>query len=128
LIADFDHPFIMDGSYILGNLRDAKGYHAPEVMHDDENDITIDGVRWQDSDWECVRNMSGQDSYHGACFHASEFIGSGLAEEMSRLSEDQPQVFVIVSAECERSEDDPDPEPAGWVILYRDAVGVKSGF
>lgn len=127
VMAEFDHPFIVDGSMILGALRDAVGYHAPSVMHDDENDISIDGVRWQDSEWECIRNMSGQYSYRGACFHSSEFIGSGIAEEMMRVSEDQPQVFVVVVAECEPTEDDQEPEPAGWVILYREAVGEVSG-
>lgn len=127
-IADFDHPFIMDGSVIMGGLRDAPGYYAPSVTHDDEHDVLVDGMPLADSEWSAITGMTGQDRYNGAVMHASEFIGSAIAERMSELSEEIPQVFVIVACEVDPTDDDPEPEPAGWVILYREATGEQCKF
>lgn len=121
--AQFDAPFVMDGSTIAGRFwGEVPGVTAPEVYHDETDDIVIDGVRWEDcKEWEPIRCFSGQYGYKGAVMHASEFIGSALAEHMSDLSEIVPQVFVVVVVNVLPTDDDKDPEPAGWAILYRDA-------
>lgn len=108
---DFGHAFVMDGSVCALRMVDSS-VSAPEVFNDPDGDIRIG-----DEGWTAITNMSGQYSYHGAVFHASEFIGAAIAREMSRLSEDEPQTFVYVDV----AEEDGDYAPDnGWVILYRE--------
>lgn len=153
-VADFDHPFILDGSTVAGRIFDADGFYAPRVVHDDSTDITLDGSTVDESEWEAITGATGQEGYNGAVLHSSEFIGSGLAETMHELASEVPQVFVIVSCEVEASDDeiyaaceengldsnkpddwsaaceiaDQDQEPAGWVILYRPAIPFRCMF
>lgn len=117
--AQFDAPFVLDSSTIAGRFwGESHGAHAPSVYHDAETDITVD----QDG-WSAIKGMSGQDSYQGAVFHPSEYIGTAIAQRMSDLSDETPQVFVVCVCEVhpEDADGDEDPEPAGWVILYKDA-------
>lgn len=148
-VADFDHPFILDGSTVAGRIFDASGFYAPRVVHDEETDICVD-----EDGWSVVKGMSGQHGYGGAVFHSSEFIGAGIAERMHEVSGEVPQVFVIVACEVEASDQDiylearrlgydahtdagweaareaadARQEPAGWVILYRPAIPFRCMF
>lgn len=108
---DFGHVFVMDGSVLGLRIVDSPLY-APEVCHDPEADIRIDG-----EGWSAITNMSGQYAYHGAVFHASEYIGAAIAREMSRLSEDEPMTFVYVDVAEEGGDF---AAENGWVILYRE--------
>lgn len=86
----------------------------PEAVRDEDDSW---GVRLDDlypvkgKEWNLIHGMSAQYSYNGASMHPSEFIGRGMAEEMLRLSEGDPQVFLIL----EINED----ELGSWCIAYR---------
>lgn len=111
--AQFDAPFVMDGSTIAGRFwGDVPGVHAPSVYHDPDGDITIEG-----DGWLAMTGLTGQYGYNGAVMHSSEFIGSRIAEAMSDLSDSTPQVFVVVVVESDVDGE----EPAGWAILYQEA-------
>lgn len=109
---EFDHPFTLRPD---GAITDAPGVWAPSVYHDDAADIHIDGAGWR-----ALTGMTGQDRYHGAVMHQSEYIGKGIADHLQELANDEPQTFVVVAVECDPSDDDPDPEPAGWAILKKE--------
>jgi Zn finger protein HypA/HybF involved in hydrogenase expression len=108
---DFDHCFTLHPD---GTITDAPGVYAPSVYHSETNDIDIDG-----SGWSALTGLTGQDSYSGAVMHASEYIGSGVAEVMMDMVADGPMVFVITTVEVMPEDDDDEPEPAGWAILYK---------
>lgn len=110
---DFDHCF----QVVDGQVRDApRGVYAPEVIHDDADDVAIYG-----DGWRCFTGMTGQYGYHGAVMHPSEYIGSGIAQVIAEHAADNPgAVFAIVTVEVLPDDDDEEPEPAGWAIAYRD--------
>lgn len=112
---DFDHVFTLHPD---GSITEPDGVWAPSVYHDDDTDIYIDG-----SGWAAITGLTGQDSYHGAVMHASEYIGTGVAGVMWEMAIDaeEPVTFTLVVVECLPEDDDPEPEPAGWAILYRTA-------
>lgn len=109
---EFDHPFTLHPD---GTITDPTGVHAPSAYHNDETDVEISDVGWR-----ALTGMTGQDRYHGAVMHPSEFIGRGIAEYLLELAADEPQTFVVTAVECWPSEDDPEPEPAGWAILQKE--------
>lgn len=93
--------------FVLAERHDVS---VPEVYHDEDEDVIV----WS-SDWEALKGFTGQHGYRGAVNHPSEFIGSGIAEELARLSEDEPQSFAVVPVEVDSPEDE---DPAGWAILH----------
>lgn len=110
-IADFDHPFTVDEH---GNLADALGENAPEVFH-------VEGVPGVELEiggpWHTVSDgFSGQDRYRGPVMHSSEYLGGGIADHV--LSE--PGTYVVCSVEVLPDDEDPEPLPAGWVVLKKD--------
>lgn len=107
---EFDHVFTLHPD---GTITEPKNVWAPSVYHDDATDITIDGAGWR-----ALTGMTGQDSYHGAVMHPSEYIGRGIADYLQELASDAPATFVVVTVECLPDDDDPEPEPAGWAILH----------
>lgn len=81
--------------------------YAPDVFHDDDADITIDGVPMRESTrWEALTGMTGQHGYRGAVMHSSEFIGSGIAARLAEIAEDEPQTFVVVVVEVHPEDDE----------------------
>lgn len=110
---EFDHVFTLHPD---GSITEPDGVWAPVVYHDDDHDIDIDG-----SDWSAITGLTGQDRYHGAVMHASEYVGSGVAGVMWQMAIDaeEPVTFALVVVECLPTDDDPEPEPAGWAIVYR---------
>lgn len=115
---DFDTVFTIQGSDVVR----VDHIYAPSVTHDPDADIWIDGA-----EWECLTGMTGQYGYHGAVMHASEVIGSGIAELLTEYDPGTLFAIVIVdvlSDDCEDHEDhgDGNCEPAGWAIAYRDSV------
>lgn len=109
---EFDHPFTLHPD---GTITDPTGVHAPSVYHNDETDVEI-----SDDGWRALTGMTGQDRYHGAVMHPSEYIGRGITEYLLELAADEPRTFVVTAVECWPTEDDPEPEPAGWVILMKE--------
>lgn len=113
-IADFDHPFVVGEDR---SVTDATGVHAPEVCHDDEHDITIDGVPMRDSNtWDALVGHTNQYSYNGAVMHPSEFIGRDLADTI--LAE--PGTYVVTSVEVfhDYTEDEHDCPTCGAHMLH----------
>lgn len=82
--------------------------YAPNVYHDEDNDILIDG----DDGWSAFTGLTNQYSYNGAVMHTSEYVGVAIARH---LTEYPDQMFAIVLVE-----DMEDGESIGWAILYRD--------
>lgn len=143
---EFDLPFRVDE---VGNVEVAGDVYAPDVFHDEQHSMTIDGIPYRDSEeWEALTGWTGQHGYNGPVMHQSEFLGGGLAQHVL----DTPGVYVVVAVEVEEewreateaeaeawfngtltplsisyreSEhglevcDDVDPFPAGWAILRR---------
>lgn len=97
-----------------GRVTELPDEWAPNVYHDDDHDIDIDT-----DGWFAIVGLTGQDCYHGAVMHQSEYIGKGVADFMLSMTDEGPQTFVVVVVECLPTDDDPEPEPAGWAILYR---------
>lgn len=109
---EFDHPFTLHPD---GTITDPPGVYAPSVYHNDETDVGV-----SDPAWHPLTGMTSQYGYHGAVMHPSEYIGRGIAEYLLELAADEPRTFVVTAVECWPTEDDPEPEPAGWAILMKE--------
>jgi len=110
---EFDTVFRL---YPDGTIEELRNVWAPSVFHDDDTDIDMCGA---ESEWRALTGFTGQDRYHGAVMHASEFIGQGIADYMMEMAQDEPVTFTTVVVECWPEDDDDEPDPAGWAILYR---------
>jgi hypothetical protein len=111
----------MGGTFRLGphgSFDHGSTESAPAVWHDDDDDIVIEG-----DGWEALTGMTGQYSYNGAVMHASEYIGAGVATRLLELAQDEGslQTFAVVAVDVLPTDEDPEPEPAGWAILRRTA-------
>lgn len=106
-LIEFDCPFRVteDGQVETGPLE---GVYAPEVYHDDETDVVIDGDGW----WAWSSGYTGQWSYNGPVMHASEYIGGHMERDLL----DDPGVYVVTSVETL----DDSEENAGWIVLKRE--------
>lgn len=107
-IAEFDHPFRVAAD---GSVHDVDSIYAPTVTHDDEDDVAIDG-----DGWTPLTGHTGQHGYRGAVMHPSETLSGGLADHILST----PGVYVTVVVEVDRTDEDDDPEPAGWAVLKLD--------
>jgi hypothetical protein len=114
----FEHVFqIVDGKVTDAPDLGRKTW-APSVYHEDGAQYS-----WIDSaDWDLLTGYSHQDRYSGPVMHASEGIGTAIAEELDRLAQDAPRVFALVVVEVlsDDPNEDESPEPAGWAIAYRE--------
>ena len=111
---DFDHVFVLDAA---GNLTEPSGVWAPDVWHDPDADIEIQG-----EGWGCMTGLTGQHGYSGAVMHASEVMGGswGVVRAMIELCGIYgPVAFALVVVNVWPDDEDEDPEPAGWAIAYR---------
>lgn len=103
---EFDHPFRIHAD---GSIEDVyPEFYPPNVYHDDESDVHIDGECWE----AFSTGYTGQFGYRGPVMHASEYIGGRLEADMLA----SPGVYVITTVET-HGEDD---EPAGWIVLKYD--------
>jgi hypothetical protein len=103
---DFDSVYRIEAGHAV---RDDKLF-APSVYADTDGDY-IEGDGWE----FVTNNCSGQFNYNGPIMHASEQIGAGIAERLSRLSEHYFAYATVVVEWIE--EDDDSDEPAGWAII-----------
>lgn len=109
---DFDHCFTLHAD---GSIDEPSGVWAPNVYHDPTGDVEI-----EDPAWSCVVGLTGQDSYHGACMHASEYVGRGVAEYMLDMCQDDPVTFALVVVYVlPEDDDDESDDVAGWAIAYK---------
>lgn len=97
-----------------GTVIERHDLYAPTVTNDPDGDVDVDG-----EGWECLTGMTGQYGYNGAGMHASEYIGTGIAERLYDMAvtaaEDGERLaFVAVVID-----DADDGEPDGWAIAYR---------
>lgn len=90
------------------------GIYAPNVDHSESHDVDIDS-----DEWEALTGFTQQYSYRGAVNHSSEFIGRGIAGELVRLAEDEPQTFVVVVVSAGVLDEHEEDEPVGWAILRK---------
>ena len=107
---EFDHVFTLHPD---GSITEPKNVWAPSVYHDPYADIYMDG-----SGWKAITGMTGQDRYHGAVMHPSEYIGRGIAELMLDYAADEPVTFAVVVVSDLEAEDY-DDNLVGWAIVYR---------
>jgi len=109
---DFDHPFQIVGD----DVEDApSGIYAPSVYHQDGTpDVMIEG-----GEWEAVSyGWTGQHGYRGPVMHSSEFVGAGIAEDLTDAERFDPgTIFVMCVVEVLPEEGETDQEPAGWIML-----------
>jgi hypothetical protein len=109
---EFDHPFVINGD----DVEDApSSIYAPSVYHQDGTpDVMIDG-----DGWETVSDgWTGQYGYRGPVMHASEFVGSGIAEDLTDPDRFDPgTIFVMCVVEV--IDDAESDEPAGWIMLRK---------
>lgn len=107
-LVEFDCPFRVteDGQVETGPFE---GVYAPEVHHDDESDVVIEGDGW----WAWSTGYTGQFGYAGPVMHASEFIGGRMERDLL----EEPGVYVVTSVETL----DDSEEAAGWIVLKQDS-------
>lgn len=96
------------------------GIYAPEIYNDDTTDIAFEGDKWT-----ALTGYTGQHGYNGAVMRSSEFIGGRLAEDIVEMSaeaeaEGRPLLWTVTTVEVLPDDDEEEPEPAGWAILYRE--------
>lgn len=141
---DFDSVFrVTVHAPTVWQLESPGGVYAPEQV------LWADGKVVPESHlgWELLRGFSNSAGMDDGVQHPSEFIGGGIAQELVRLSEDGPQLFVCVMVECEATDDevkekavelgvdyhtdegwdmareaaDLEQEPVGWAILQKES-------
>ncbi len=109
-------------------VTEDRSTYAPEVMHVEgeahPNDVDI----MSGDDWAAAYGFTGQYSYHGAVMHASETFSGGmplgvLTDYTDLADEDSTWRIVLTTVECERTDEDPEPEPAGWICLVLPGCG-----
>ncbi len=105
---EFEHVYTLHPD---GSLTEPEGIWAPEVYDDPDNDI------WTWTGWRALTGLTGQDSYHGAVMHPSEYIGAGIARYMQEMAEEEPVTFAHVVVTDPFAEDDED-DVVGWAIVY----------
>ena len=98
-----------------GNFSRRSDQYAPEVFHSDTDDVEIAG-----EGWEALTGMTGQYGYNGAVMHPSECVGEGIGARLLEIAQDSGEfeTFALVVVEVFPTDDDPEPEPAGWAILH----------
>lgn len=110
-MVEFDCPFTINAD---GTFSDrVEGVYSPEVYHVEgaqaPGDVEVGSDEWETWSDGCT----GQYGYNGAVMHASERLAGGMARQML----DEPGTYVVCAVECDPTEDDPDPFPAGWIVL-----------
>lgn len=106
---EFDQPFTVGDD---GAVTFPRGIYSPRVTHVDAvppHDVEVEGTGWEP--WST--GYTGQYGYHGAVLHASEQLAGGIARDLL----EQPGTYVVCAVEVEPCDDDPEPEPAGWIVL-----------
>lgn len=84
---------------------------APECYHDETTDIDLCGAADR---WAPIVGWTGQYGYSGAVMHPAEYVGGALESWLL----DSPGTYCLVVVDCLSTDDDSEPEPAGWAILH----------
>lgn len=130
---DFDTVFRIDPATgeVTTHRGEALADHAPDVWHDEEDDVTIDGH----GEWHALTGLTGQHGYSGAVMHASEVMSGswGVVAEMLRVQDTEPMLWaqVVVNTmvcqdedipadECTDDEHEHGTDPVGWALVYRE--------
>lgn len=111
---DFDCPFTLTASGMVWDTQ-AAPYHGT-VLHDPEGDVTI-----ETPDWHAMTGLTNQHGYNGAVLHSSEQMSPGVVRAMMETITArgyEAMTFVLTPVEILPDDEDPDPFPAGWTILY----------
>ena len=112
---EFDRVIRSNGD---GTFEDVRDVSTPEVsLYETESGTwELESLR---GGWEFLTGFSGQHGYDGPLMHASEYIGGGLAEHIANV----PGLYVAAVAYPMPLNEDEDPEPDSWVVLYREEEG-----
>jgi len=116
---EFDCPFAVTEGRQLVHTSLVDNVWAPDVYWDTESENAEEEMIEQLASyaWSPIRGYSGQYlSGDSPVMHASEQLGGALLERVKS----EPGVYVLVVAECDPTDDDPYPEPAGWMVLSQD--------
>ena len=94
---------------------------APEVWHDSDSryGCRIDSCS---TPWEPLGSYTQQYSYHGVDMHPSEGPSKAMVDDLLYLASDGPIDVAMCVVEVLPTDDDPEPEPCGWTILFRESV------
>ena len=101
------------------------GVYAPEVYIelDDEGQVIDLAAGPTAEGWDLMTGYTGQDRYHGAIMHPSEYIGGRMERDIL----ERPGLYVVCevtglypSEEAAKADSD---DPIGWVVAYRYECG-----
>lgn len=140
---EFYHVYTIDRNGTIGETAPASLY-APDVEHDDEHDVLIEGCPPESARWSVLVDHSGQDRYHGAVMHASELWGDWAIEDLAVQADTadptERVAFAVVEVSgCDHQDGAPHDdcdcdecsdavycqdygcpnEPAGWAVVYQ---------
>lgn len=101
--AAFDGPFHLSREGVV-----TSALYAPDVFHDDETDVVVCSTKW-----EALTGYTGQYGYSGAVMHPSEHMSNRMVRDML----EDPGIYAVTVVECLPTDEDEDPEPAGWCVL-----------
>jgi hypothetical protein len=113
---EFEHVFTLDAD---GTITEPAGVWAPECYNDPDGDIDLAGAH----EWSAMVGLTGQDSYHGAVMHPSEYVGRGVATAMLELAEGGPVTFaLVIVTDLDADRDAGEDDACGWAIAYTRVV------
>lgn len=126
---DFDHVLMLiavelpDGllsGYVIEQVGGSVWDWAPEVSHNEEHDVEINGMPRGVYSWDVLTGNSGQDRYTGAVMHPSELWSQCHVDDLVRLADHPGHALLFTCVEV-RDEDGsiPDGDPIGWAVAYK---------
>lgn len=126
---DFDHVLMLiaielpDESltgYVIEQVGGNVWDWAPEVSHDEERDVLVNGMPRGVYPWNVLAGNSGQHGYTGAVMHASELWSRCHIDDLVRLADHPGHALLFTCVEV-RDEDGslPDGDPIGWAVAYK---------
>lgn len=94
---------------------DASDTTDPDGQHTDATDPDVIAQARRQG-WELVTGHTGQHGYSGPMFHASEYIGGGLADLIAGADDDTPRRTLWAASYVSEA----DGESSSWVLAYRE--------
>lgn len=122
-LMQIDHVIRVKGGAIFD---DVKGVWAPELrIGTDVDGISILDMHERHASedltrcgWDVQSGWSRQNSgrYNGIIMHPSEYVGGALADHIRETD----GYWTVILAQTWPTDEDDDPEPAGWLLLHRE--------
>jgi len=116
-----------------GNILAPDGEYAPDVTHDPDGDVLIDGGPTKsasnnsfdvNSGWDVLTGHTGQYGYRGAVMHPSELWGAWAIDHLTTIADSDLIEYVLFAVVEVRDEDGdyPEGDPIGWAVIYKEIV------